>query len=255
MSAPLQQARLEEAGDLPVPPLGLLERATLFLDFDGTLVDIAPTPDSVMVPAELGGLLDAVAHRLSGRLVLLSGRSLDDLDALLGRPKLRIGASHGLERRPGSSKAPRMCWPEWLDKALLALQAAHPGAYVERKTCGLGLHFRRCPEAEPAFRWLAEQIAHETGAIIQPGKMVYEIRPEGLDKGGLLQAFMDEPDLRGTRPLAFGDDLTDEAAFGAANALGGSGVLVGDPRTSHASFRLADPGAVRAWLRAAAEAV
>ena len=79
--------------------------------------------------------------------------------------------------------------------------------------------------------------------------MMVEVRPAGIDKGGALTRFMEEPAFAGRRPLAVGDDLTDEHMFAVAVEMGGLAVRVGnDSRETAAAARLDDPQSVRSWL-------
>jgi len=236
---------------LPQPPCALFEGASLFLDFDGTLVTIAPTPDAVIVDAALLALLARLRARLDGRLVLVSGRSLADLRALLGSWNGLTAGSHGLELSDAPAETPPRDVAALLADELAVLKAQHPGVLVEEKSHGLALHYRQAPAAEELCHRLGELAAARTGWTVQPGKMVVELRPAGADKGMALRYYMARPDFAGTRPVMMGDDLTDEPAFEAAQALGGAGILVGERETA-ARYALADVAAVRAWLTEAA---
>lgn len=236
---------------LPPPPRDLLDDASLFLDFDGTLVPIAPTPDAVVVEPALIDLLSRLRARLEGRLVLLSGRSLADLGSLLGDWDGLSAGSHGLEASDEAATVPERDVAALLADELSALRSLHPAVLVEEKSYGLALHYRQAPAAEEMCRRLGELAAARTGWTLQPGKMVLELRPPGADKGAALRRFMDRPGFVGSRPVMIGDDLTDEAAFGAAQALGGTGILVGARETA-ARHALPDVAAVRAWLAEAA---
>jgi len=227
---------------------------SLFLDFDGTLVDIAERHDAVVVEPSLGRLVTALADRLDGRVAVVSGRSADAILTYLGTEgatPFAVAGSHGLELRwsDGRSEAPLR--PDGLDEAIAAFEAladAHPGVVVELKPFGAALHYRQAPDAGPACDALAEVAAERTGFAIQHGKMVVELRASGADKGDAVRRFMGEPPMAGTRPVFVGDDLTDEAGFRAADELGGWGVLVGGPRPTAARYRLADVEAVHEWL-------
>ncbi len=126
---------------------------------------------------------------------------------------------------------------------------------VEEKPFGLGLHYRMAPEAEAVAVTLAQDIAAETGASLQPGKMVVEVRLGGSDKGAALRRMMSEGVMAGTKPVFIGDDVTDESAFVAAAELGGSGILVGPQRHTAARYRLPGVAATIAWLEAADSAM
>jgi trehalose 6-phosphate phosphatase len=237
------------------PPLSLLEGAALFLDFDGTLVELAEAPDAIHVPGDLHPLLERLAARLGGRLALVSGRAIADLDRHLAIAGIAVAGSHGLELRPAGGACRPLAPPLGLAAArdsILAFAESDPGLLVEQKPAGIALHYRQAPERAEAVRAFAAEVAARTGLIVQHGKLVAELRAHGPSKGDALRSLMAEPAFAGARPVFVGDDLTDEDAFAAAAAMGGAGVLVGAPRPSAALWRLADVAAVAAWLAAAA---
>ncbi|MDH7637129.1 trehalose-phosphatase [Sphingomonas oryzagri] len=238
----------------PAPDV-VSEDISLFLDFDGTLVDIAERHDAVIVQPGLGRLIGGLAERLNGRVALVSGRSTADILSHLGlqntQPPFAIAGSHGLELLWGDGRTEAPARPEGLDEALTALNEladARPGVVVEKKPYGAALHYRQAPDAGPACDAIAEEIAARTGITLQHGKMVVELRAHGADKGDAVRRFMAEPPMTGTRPIFIGDDLTDEAGFVAAEALGGWGILVGGPRETAARYRLPGVRDVHEWL-------
>ncbi|HEY0314617.1 MAG TPA: trehalose-phosphatase [Allosphingosinicella sp.] len=237
------------------PPLADLAEGSLFLDFDGTLVALADRPDAIAVPRHLAPLLDRVAAALGGRLAILTGRALADLDRHLAAPHLAAAGSHGLELRGATAQAEHTAGPNALvhaRAALAAFAAGAPGLLVEDKPASVALHYRLAPERETAALALAESLAAATGLAVQRGKMVVELRPPGPDKGDAVRALMAEPPFAGARPVVVGDDLTDEDGFRAAAALGGFGILVGAARVTEARYRLPGVEAVHAWLEAGA---
>jgi len=241
---------------LPVPPRALLAGASLFLDFDGTLVPIARRPDAVRVDPGLIDLLAKLQVALDGRLAVVSGRDLATLDALLGGMQLPLAGSHGLELRlpGGTAQAPPR--PPALDLASTALHdfvAPWPDLLVEDKRFGVGLHYRGAPAAAGPAGAFARDLAQRLGLRVQQGKMVFELRPAGADKGAALRTLMALPGWSGTQPVSLGDDLTDEGGFAAAAELGGAGVLVGAFRETRAKYRLADVAAARRWLESAVQ--
>jgi trehalose 6-phosphate phosphatase len=241
--------------DLRPPPSSLLDGAALFLDFDGTLVELAESPDAIQVPPALHTLLERLAHRLDGRLAVVSGRAIDDLDVHLGRCGIALSGSHGLELRLAGAAGAPVPAPEGLSaarEALTAFSADDPRLLVERKPASVALHFRRAPERAGEAEALVADVADRTGLAVQPGKMVFELRPAGADKGDAVRRLMREPPFTGARPLFVGDDLTDEHAFAAVAKLGGGGILVGPDRPSAAAWRLHDVAEVGVWLEAAA---
>lgn len=237
---------------LACPPTTLLAGATLFLDLDGTLLDLVDRPDQVVADPALRALLGRLNQRLDGRVAVVSGRSLAQLDAILGdaAPGLALSGSHGSEHRwPGVNAHPHR--PPTLDEAgaaFRALAARHPGTLVEDKSFGVAFHYRTAPEAHPAAQALATELAEALRLKFQPGKAMVELRVPGGDKGAAVRGLMERPAMRSTTPLFIGDDLTDEPGFVAAVDRGGAGILVGTPRETAARYGLADPAAVRAWL-------
>ena len=237
------------------PPPELLDGAALFLDFDGTLVDLADSPDSIRVPPRLGPLLERLKQRLDGRLAIVSGRSIADLERHVPLAGIAFSGSHGLELRLADGTALPLSVPIGLDdvrERVARFATRDEGLLVEEKPAGIALHYRRAPgEAADAADFMAA-LAAERGWSVQHGKMVVELRPHGATKGDAIRAFMTEPKFAGARPVFVGDDLTDEHGFDAAERLGGAGILVGPPRPTAALYRLASVPAVAAWLETAA---
>jgi trehalose 6-phosphate phosphatase len=241
--------------DSPPPPLARLASAALFLDFDGTLVELADSPDSIAVPAGLEPLLERLAERLGGRLAIVTGRALDDLQRHLGSSAAVLSGSHGAELRYPDGRCITVEAPPGLESAREAVRrfaGDSAGLLVEDKPAGVALHYRLAPERERAVGDFLAGLAVGTGLALQRGKMVAELKPAGADKGAALRRLMAEPPFAGARPVFVGDDLTDEHAFEAAAALGGAGVLVGPARASAACWRLDGVAEVTAWLEAAA---
>lgn len=242
-----------KASSLPPPPS--LDGAALFLDFDGTLVELADTPGAIQVPPSLPSLLRRLCDKLQGRLAIVSGRSIADLERHLDCAGIAISGSHGIELRLADGVRIPLAAP--FDSAELGgkierFAAQTKGLLVETKPSSIALHYRKAPaEAERVERFMSA-LARQTGLSLQPGKMVFELRPKGADKGDAIRAFMAEPEFGGARPVMVGDDATDEDAFEAAAAMGGTGILVGPERPSAAKYRLAVVGAVASWLTTAA---
>lgn len=227
----------------------------LFLDVDGTLLRIASHPDAVRVPPELLAALDRLQARFGGALALVSGRAIDNLDALFAPLRLPCAGVHGLERRDAAAAIHR-------DDATAALAplrapleefvARHTGLLLEDKGQSLALHFRNAPAcAAPAEDLLRRLVAAAGPALdLKPGKMVLEVTPGHADKGTAITAFMQEPPFAGRRPVFLGDDVTDEDGFAVVNRLGGVSVRVGTAdRPTAARHRLADEAAVLVCLR------
>ena len=246
-----------DAPVLPPPSREILVDASLFLDFDGTLAEIAPHPGAVVVENRLRTLLARLDATLDGRIAIVSGRPVSQLQQLLGLTTLSMAGSHGTELYwpDGTSSQPER--PESLGPVIqefTRLQKAHLGIVIERKPFGVALHYRGEPQAEAACRQLATSLAASTELTLQAGKMVFELRLPGADKGAALKSLMARPNLAGTLPVFIGDDDTDEPAFRAVAELGGAGILVGPVRPTAARYRLPDVAATLAWLEAACEA-
>ena len=226
-------------------------RSALFLDFDGTLADLASRPDAVVVPPDLPSLLDALHRRLGGAFAIVTGRSRADLLALLPAFHWPAAFEHGAVRRSahgvdvqadGIDLAPVIA-------AAQALTARHHGLLVEVKQTSLALHYRLNPAlATTCEDTLGAAIAAVPGLQLLRGKAVVEVKSARVGKGRAIEAFMGETPFAGRLPLFAGDDVTDEAGFEAVQRLGGVGIKVGDG-PSTARHRCAHPRALRAWLR------
>lgn len=242
------------APDLPSPPRLRATDIALFLDVDGTLLEIEREPGAVHVPERLCRTLADLQVATGGALALVSGRSLDQLDRLFSPLRLSAAGLHGLERRgvDGEVKrpAPDLTILERARRRLAAFADSAPGLLLEDKGLTLALHYRQAPEAASAAIAAAETaVAESAGALVLlRGKMVCELKPPEVDKGRAIAAFMTEPPFAGRRPVFAGDDVTDEAGFVAINALGGISIRIGDGRLTAAAFRHDDVAAVQTWL-------
>jgi trehalose 6-phosphate phosphatase len=236
------------------PPADLLDTASLFLDFDGTLVELADHPDGVVVDGTLVDLIRALEAKLDGRLALVSGRPAEDLAAMFGDHTPSVVGSHGMEFRWSDGRRERAERPAGLVEALATMRDftdARSGVVLEDKPLGAAVHYRMNPEHEADAIALGERLAAEHGLYLQHGKMMVEVRSPGGDKGSAIRALMADPRFAGGRPVFLGDDVTDEPGFSAVALLGGAGVLVGPPRPTDARYRIDGVSGVLAWLAAA----
>ncbi|HEX2650361.1 MAG TPA: trehalose-phosphatase [Burkholderiales bacterium] len=235
-----------------LPPLG--EGWAYFLDIDGTLLDLAEHPRAVRVSVALP-LLERLLTAAEGAVALISGRSVDDIERLFYPLVFPIAGQHGTERRTAEGLLLRHAPPlEHLGRAaseLVRFTAAHTELVVENKGMALALHYRRAPELRDLVEHEMRTLAASLGDAfeLQEGKLVFELKPSGKNKGSAIAEFMREAPFAGRLPVFIGDDLTDEHGFEVVNELGGHSVKVG-PGPSRARWRLADSSAVREWLAA-----
>lgn len=237
---------------LPTPPLRVRCPA-LFLDMDGVLAPLAATPDAVGPDPRRTALLRLIADRFAGRVAIVSGRTIVEVDRIADSAIMSVAGVHGLERRGADGSLDRAMAAPAVRRAVAAFDRFakdRPGVIVEDKAVSAGLHFRGAPGEAAAAEALAADLAAGTDLALQAGNLVVELKTPGTDKGTALKAFMREPPFAGSVPVMLGDDLTDEHGFEAAAALGGFGVLVGPPRPTAATCGLPDVAAVLDWLEA-----
>jgi trehalose 6-phosphate phosphatase len=239
---------------LPPPPrlaeLHARQRVALFLDFDGTLVDIAERPDAIEVPPELGGELARASSLLGGRLAVISGRSAESLRGYLREPPVLAG-SHGSEIVMPDGTAlsgERVKLGEGPSNAIRAFAAGLPALLLEEKPLGLALHYRSAPDLEQQLRAFADSLVKEHPVALKRGKCVVEFVVPGTSKARAVERLMTIAPFTDSVPVFVGDDETDEDGFAAAAALGGFGIAVGERPSRGASFRLESPAAVREWV-------
>jgi trehalose 6-phosphate phosphatase len=239
---------------IPLPSVKLHDLAIL-LDVDGTIIDIAPTPGAVTVPAALRQTLARLSRETGGALALVSGRSLADLDRLFAPLRLPAVGGHGAELRTsadGEAEADRARPLDGdLRDRLAGIADSAPGILVEDKGYALAVHYRLAPEQEGPVRkavaaiqadWPQEPIE------LLPGKSVLEIKPAGFDKGAAIRTLMQHKPFAGRRPIFIGDDTTDEPAFAAMPEFEGIGFSVGR-HVSGTAHCFASPDEVRHWLQ------
>ena len=237
-------------------PPSRLERPALFLDMDGVLAPLAPRPSDVVPEPRRTAVIRRLVDTLDGRVAIVSGRTLSEIDRIADHASPAASGVHGLERRrPDGSLDHETAHPS-VRRAVAAFGAfaeERPGMIVEDKGVSAGLHYRLTPAFEAEANHLARELAEETGLMLQAGDRVVELKTPGTSKGTAIRAFMAEEPFAGAVPIMLGDDLTDEDGFEAAAALGGFGVLVGPQRATAAKHHLADVEAVLSWLEALAD--
>jgi len=228
-------------------------QTALFLDFDGTLAELAPSPDAVRIPRGLVPTLAALYEQLGGALAIVTGRPIADVDHFLAPLALPTAGEHGAQYRlpdgqspgvPALDLSPAAAAMEWL-------ASQHHGLMVEHKSRSVALHYRHAPDlgrlCEAA---LQEAVARMQGVELLHGKYVLEVKSASVDKGLAIEIFMAATPFAGRVPIFAGDDVTDEAGFAAVTRLGGRGVKVGEGPTV-AEHRCLNPATLRGWLASA----
>jgi trehalose 6-phosphate phosphatase len=226
--------------------------SALFLDIDGTLLDIAAQPEEVVVPQDLPALLERLHRDLDGALAIVSGRSLSDIDRLFDPFVSGAAGEHGAVVRHADGRIEKpvqdVAVPSSWREALRAASAEWPGVRIEGKPHGVTVHFRQAPRFGDEVWRVARALVpedHPTFRLL-PARQAVEIGHRAVSKGSAVERLMAQPPFRGRRPIFIGDDITDEAGIGKARDLGGLGLLVGDAFGG-------EPARVRAWLAQGAQ--
>ena len=231
-----------------------IPQLAIFTDFDGTLVEIAETPDDVEVPGLLAGQLERAARELGSAFAVLTGREIADIDRFLAPLHLPVAGAHGTQRRRADGVVETIdpaaiIGAEQIARAVSQLVQDNPSLILETKEGAVALHYRQAPELETAVRIAMEEAVHSvTDFTLVPGKMVIEARPRAASKGQALRAFMREEPFVGRTPIFIGDDTTDEDGFIAAQELGGVGIKLGEGDTA-ARMRIANVASVHALIQ------
>jgi trehalose 6-phosphate phosphatase len=249
LNAPnIEGARPEAVVALSGDPLAL------FLDVDGTLLDLASRPDEVVTPAGLVATLARTERKLDGALALISGRSIDDIDRLFAPLRLRVSGVHGAEIRldPGASTTSTSAATDLPQSLLAALRRAvepFPGVFVENKRFSFTVHYRLAPSAERPLRNIVKQLVDSLPIAVDmmDAHCAIEIKSPSFNKGGAIAAFLSTSTFDGRTPIFVGDDTTDESGFALVSARGGFAYSVGRPRPA-AVNAFSGPRAVRQWL-------
>jgi trehalose 6-phosphate phosphatase len=239
---------------MTAPQPSTLDRQTigLFLDVDGTIIDLAPTPDAVEVPDALRCELSMVEQRLDGALALVSGRPIRELDRLFDPLRLRASGVHGGEIRYAPDQPERSLAAQRLpDEAwskLLRLLTEFPGAFAENKGVSFAVHYKLgvADEICAALRHLMQEYPELPLELIG-GRAVYEIKLSGFDKGKAIECFMAQAPFVGRRPIFVADDRVDGPGFEKAIALGGLAFSVGAKLPGVTGW-FASPRDLRGWL-------
>jgi trehalose 6-phosphate phosphatase len=234
------------------PPLAI------FTDFDGTLVELAETPEAIEVPATLSEQLERTMREFDSAFAVLTGRDIADIDRYLSPLHIPVAGAHGTQRRRADGTMDiidpaAVSGAEEIAHAVQPLVMAHPALIMETKEGAVALHYRRAPELEDAVRVAMEEAVQAAADFtLVPGKMVIEARSRSVSKGTALRAYMQEEPFAGRTPIFIGDDTTDEDGFIAAQDLGGIGIKLGEGDTA-ARMRIADVTSVHALIRGLAD--
>lgn len=246
-----------KAGDALPAPGGIvpdLDQTALLLDIDGTLIELAPTPRDIVVPPKLGATLQALHERLNGALVLVSGRSLTDIDVIFAPLQFPAVGGHGAEMRLSveneavASRAPPM--DNDLKKRFIAIADLSPGIIYEDKGYSVALHYRLAPQFERAIYEAVSAIRADLPQApieVLPGKFVCEIKPAGFTKATGVRELMSHAPFSGRKPIFIGDDVTDESVFAIMPSFNGVSFSVGR-RALGVNGEFRTPKDVREWL-------
>ncbi len=246
----------EQAVPQTLPKLN--RNSALFLDVDGTLLDIAATPDAVEVPPDMCELLRALRVALGRAVALISGRPLADLDRLFAPLLLSAAGQHGAELRlEGDDAVTRVARDPAIAAMLDRLRifaAERPGILIEDKGASLAIHYRGAPEYADEARRIALDLVEKGRRRMEllPARGAWDIKPRSVDKQVALEWFMGRAPFLGRIAVFIGDDRTDEDAFEAVKRLKGYAIKVGLSEKTAASWRIGTPDEVREWLRASA---
>jgi trehalose 6-phosphate phosphatase len=230
----------------------------LFLDVDGTLLELASAPQAVIVEPALRALLERLRCAASGALALISGRTIANLDGLFGESFPAAGL-HGCERRDarGELHVAAIATEQLAEvrAGLRDMVTRHPGLMLEDKGAALALHFQGARELEHQLRaevaLLAAPLVPQF--TILDGHAVLEVKPAAHTKDSAVMAFMQEVPFAGRVPIFIGDDQTDYGGFAAVRRYDGLAIAVG-PRVK-SEWWLPGPRAVHHWLAQLADQV
>ncbi len=235
-----------------LPIIANLARYAIFLDFDGTLVAIADRPNDVRVGGSVSRRIESLSRKTEQALAVVSGREIAAIDQLLLPLKLPIAGVHGLERRDSAGRLHTSAINgsafAAIASAIRGAIGAEPGIFIEIKPGAVALHFRLRPELESRCCDIVDGLMRERiDLVMLRGKMVFEIRQSGPNKGTAIEAFLGEPPFAGRIPIFAGDDVTDEEGFAVVNAHSGISIKIG-PEPTIARHRAANAHEFQDWL-------
>lgn len=243
--------------DLPAPN----SHWAFFLDVDGTLIELAETPEKARVDASIQTTLRRLSDAFGGAIALVSGRPIETIDRLFKPLHLPVAGLHGIEVRNSKGETYREAdnGPalDTIRETLKRFAEKSPGVLLEDKGATLALHYRQAPDMEaPAKALLSGLLAEQDDTYhCLHGKMVFEIKPSATHKGTAVERLLAEAPFAGRLPVFVGDDITDEDGFAAVNRLGGHSIRVGENGTTAATYRIGSVAALRAWLATLCDAM
>ncbi len=233
----------------------------LFLDLDGTVIDIASTPDGVSVSSGLVESLSLLARGLDGAIAIVTGRRIAEADRLLAPLKLIAAGVHGAELRVTAGGEIASCaepLPVSLMAAVTDLCRDWPGVLLEPKRSSIAVHYRAAvPAAGPALEQALQRLLESTAdhLILCHGRKVLEVVPKDISKGAALESMAELTAFRSRRPIMIGDDISDETAFDAAVRLDGLALRVAGEHFTKDTAQFESPAQVRRWLAELAQRV
>lgn len=229
------------------------KHTAIFLDFDGTLVEIAEHPDLVQLSTVTQNSVAQIYLALGGALAVITGRDISDVDKFLKPLHLPVAGVHGLKRRSTDGLVHGPLVDGWaiaaLNDRLQKFVSGSSGLLLERKPGSIALHYRARPDLERRCVEAMDDAIHGVEGIhLIRGKMVIEAKADTSDKGGAIRDFLSEPPFAGRTPFFAGDDVTDEDAFAVVNSRQGISVKVG-PGQTLARYRANSTPEFLDWLR------
>ncbi len=240
-----------------IPSLAIdLDNLAILLDVDGSILDVAPTPQAVRVPATLRRTLELLFRRTGGAVAFVSGRKLNELDSMFAPLQLPAIGGHGAELRvkAGAVGSPPVAPLDFiLKRKLAAVTQLAPGIVVEDKGYSLALHYRLAPDKGGMVREYAEAVCsdHANGLTeLLPGKLMLEVKQTGFNKATAVRELMTHCPFAGRRPIFIGDDVTDGVVFAIMPDFDGVAISVGE--MPGVDYHFDRPDNVRNWLAAIA---
>ena len=215
----------------------LKKKVALFLDFDGTLVEIAKTPSEIVMHNSTVTLLAKLNKTLKGALAIVTGRPIVQIDKFLDPICLPIAGKHGAEIRDAKQQITTIGGINLtkIVEQLVTFSKTHAGTFVENKGACVALHFRESNLVDQeVYDWVVNNICLGTNLRCTFGKKICEIQSINIDKGYAIEQLWKNAPFKERFPIFVGDDTPDEDGFDFVNKIGGLSVKVGKDTTSKA---------------------